>query len=128
MKKVLFLIVVAVLIVGGGAFYFFHNKSQTTTTSSLKIMEIEPVVINLADGHYIRIAVALGYSGDENELREKLPVINDILITTVGAMTSKELVSPEGKELLKENLLLKINSALSEVKVKNIFYREFIVQ
>ena len=128
MKKVLFLVVLAVLAVGGGVFYFLHNKSQTQTISSFKIMEIEPVVINLADGHYIRIAIALGYSGDENELREKLPVINDILITTVGAMTSKELVSPEGKELLKENLLLKINSALSEVKVKNIFYREFIVQ
>ena len=55
-------------------------------------------------------------------------MINDILITTVGAMSSKELVSPEGKELLKENLLLKINSVLTKTKVRNIFYREFIIQ
>jgi flagellar FliL protein len=91
-------------------------------------MEIEPVVINLSDGHYIRMAIALGYVGEESELKNKLPAVNDILITTAGAMSSRELISPEGKELLKENLLLKINSVLSGVRVRNIFYREFIVQ
>ena len=129
MKKFLLLLFAVTIVVGGGgAFYFHQKKNHASTSTSFKIMEIEPVVINLADGHYIRIAIALGYNGDESELKNKLPVVNDILITTVGAMSSKELVSPEGKELLKENLLLKINSALLNVRVRNIFYREFVVQ
>ena len=128
MKKVIFLLLITALIGGGVAIYFYQKKSETSIINSFKIMELEPVVINLADGHYIRIAIAIEYSGDEEELRNKLPVINDILITTVGAMSSKELVSPEGKEVLKENLLLKLNSVLTKTKVRNIFYREFIIQ
>ena len=131
MKKfLLFLLAMFVFVGGGGVlFYVLHNVEEGQITSnSFKIMELEPIVINLSDGHYIRIAIALGYTGEETELKSKLPAINDILITTVGAMSSKELISPEGKELLKENLLLKINSVLSGVHVRNIFYREFIVQ
>jgi len=132
MKKfLLFLVVVSIFAGGGGVLFYFLQKGkseQQDISTSLRIMELEPVVINLSDGHYIRIAIALGYTGDESELKNKLPAINDVLITTVGAMSSKELISPEGKELLKENLLLKINSVLSGVQVRNIFYREFIVQ
>ncbi|GAB6076230.1 flagellar basal body-associated FliL family protein [Desulfurobacterium crinifex] len=131
MKKfLLFLLAVFVFVGGGGVLFYVLQKGEDEqkTAASFKIMELEPIVINLSDGHYIRIAIALGYTGKESELKSKLPAINDILITTVGAMSSKELISPEGKELLKENLLLKINSVLSGVQVRNIFYREFIVQ
>jgi flagellar FliL protein len=131
MKKVLILLLVVATVAGGGVLFYViqeGKKDEQKTAASFKIMELEPVVINLSDGHYIRIAIALGYTGEESELKSKLPAINDILITTVGAMSSKELISPEGKELLKENLLLKINSVLSGVQVRNIFYREFIVQ
>jgi len=131
MKKVLILLLVVAMVAGGGGLFYVvqkGKKNEQKTATSFEIMELEPVVINLSDGHYIRIAIALGYTGDESELKNKLPAINDVLITTVGAMSSKELISPEGKELLKENLLLKINSVLSRVQVRNIFYREFIVQ
>ena len=131
MKKVWILLLVVATVAGGGVLFYViqeGKKDEQKTAASFKIMELEPVVINLSDGHYIRIAIALGYIGEESELKNKLPAINDILITTVGAMSSKELISPEGKELLKENLLLKINSVLSGVQVRNIFYREFIVQ
>ena len=131
MKKVWILLLVVATVAGGGVLFYViqeGKKDEQKTAASFKIMELEPVVINLSDGHYIRIAIALGYTGDESELKNKLPAINDVLITTVGAMSSKELISPEGKELLKENLLLKINSVLSGVQVRNIFYREFIVQ
>ena len=131
MKKVLILLLVVAMVAGGGGLFYVvqkGKKNEQKTATSFEIMELEPVVINLSDGHYIRIAIALGYTGDESELKNKLPAINDVLITTVGAMSSKELISPEGKELLKENLLLKINSVLSGVQVRNIFYREFIVQ
>jgi len=73
------------------------------------------------------------------EAKKELTVYEEFLPKMLNEEETKKLlqniideigsiVSPEGKELLKENLLLKINSALSEVKVKNIFYREFIVQ
>ena len=131
MKKVWILLLVVATVAGGGVLFYViqeGKKDEQKTAASFKIMELEPVVINLSDGHYIRIAIALGYTGEESELKNKLPAVNDVLITTVGAMSSKELISPEGKELLKENLLLKINSVLSGVQVRNIFYREFIVQ
>jgi flagellar FliL protein len=132
MKKFLLSMLAILIFAGGGGILFYvlqkGGENEQKTAASYKIMELEPIVINLSDGHYIRIAIALGYTGEESELKSKLPAINDILITTVGAMSSKELISPEGKELLKENLLLKINSVLSGVQVRNIFYREFIVQ
>ena len=131
MKKFLLSMLVILVFAGGGGILFYvlqKGEDEQKTAASYKIMELEPIVINLSDGHYIRIAIALGYTGEESELKSKLPAVNDILITTVGAMSSKELISPEGKELLKENLLLKINSVLSGVQVRNIFYREFIVQ
>ena len=131
MKKVLVFLLIVAMIAGGGVLFYVvqqGEKDEQKTADSFRIMEIEPVVINLSDGHYIRMAIALGYVGEESELKNKLPAVNDILITTAGAMSSRELISPEGKELLKENLLLKINSVLSGVRVRNIFYREFIVQ
>ena len=58
MKKVIFLVLIIALIGGGVAIYFYQKKNETSITNSFKIMELEPVVINLADGHYIRIAIA----------------------------------------------------------------------
>ena len=131
MKKFLLFLLSVFVFAGGGGILFYvlqRKKDEQKTAASFKIMELEPVVINLSDGHYKMCIRDRGYTGEESELKSKLPAINDILITTVGAMSSKELISPEGKELLKENLLLKINSVLSGVQVRNIFYREFIVQ
>jgi flagellar FliL protein len=129
-KSILLLSLLFLVIAGGVAIYYLNHKGKQgkQETVLVEIEDVEPIVINLADGHYVRMTISLGYTGDKKELEKKLPMINDVIITTAGAMTSKELLSPEGKELFKENLLLKLNSALSDASIRDVFFKEFIVQ
>jgi len=112
-------------------------------------------IINLAEPggrRYIRISVVLefvppaehteakpaaeGEGGGENPAVEafttainaKLPMINDSVITLLSSKSFDELYTSEGKEILRLEILEKVQSMMPEDKILGVYFTEFVVE
>jgi flagellar protein FliL len=56
-------------------------------------------------------------------------IIDDALVTTLSSRSSSDLLKPDGKELLKNDLMNNVNHALhDEEKVVAVYFTSFIIQ
>lgn len=64
------------------------------------------------------------------ELTGKVPMINDAVIKILSSKRAEQVLTVEGKETMKEELIEAINDAIGyeEPPVVNIYFTEFIVQ
>ena len=65
-----------------------------------------------------------------HHVSERIPMLRDAILTLLSSKAAEEVLSREGKELLKEELIEVINEALEleEGPVVDIFFNEFLVQ
>ncbi len=85
---------------------------------------------NPIENRYLRIACAIEYRGGEEqaaELKKREIQIKDIIITTVTSKSRMQLLSENGKELLRREILNKINE-VADKPIQNVFFTEFLVE
>jgi flagellar protein FliL len=156
-KKVKILAAVACLAVAAGAAYTLGSKAapapaagageSTTTTiliqklgcatpstdeAPIGTVTLPSMSINLADGHYLRVTLALGMCDDalvptpEEFLSDASPA-RDIAVETLSGRTMAELTIEQSRTLVKEDLTAKISAAYpGEVYV--VYFVEFVMQ
>lgn len=94
------------------------------------IVEMEPINVNLAEGHYLRIAVALGLS---SEVKLKEPeefdkaAASDVVLGTFSGMAMADLTSAEGREKAREHLLEALEPHYG-TEVVHVYFTEFVMQ
>lgn len=103
-----------------------------------QVVSLDPVIVNLLGTgkmSYARIAVALGIhnnSPGSEIFREDVmvPKIKDELLSTVGQMTPTDLLHPESKDQLKQQIRKFVNSLLEKGsgEVVEVYFTDFIVQ
>lgn len=143
---VLFLAVVAAGVWASGLLDPSEVEAESSPTASTKapppdvteVVSLDPVVVNLLGTgkmSYARIAIALGIHnaapGSEVFRREVMvPKIKDELLSTVGQMTSADLLRAETKEQLKSQIRKFVNGLLhkDEGEVVEVYFTDFIVQ
>ncbi len=110
------------------------KKDETKGTANFGDTYVIPKMdLNLGnpiENRFLRLAVAIEYrGGDEqmNELKKRDPQIKDIIITTVTNKTRMQLLSENGKELLRREILNKINE-VADKPVQNVFFTEFLLE
>ncbi|PMP65338.1 MAG: hypothetical protein C0190_06920 [Thermodesulfobacterium geofontis] len=141
-KKLLFLLIIGIGIIilagsviavlstfkGGGG-----EKAKEKSPKEVVIYSMEPIVVNLFDPtgkRYLQIRLALELKDKkmEEEIKINEPKIKDIIIGVLSTKTPEEVLQPEAKNLIKTELLQKINSALGEEAVSNIYITQYIVE
>ena len=111
-------------------------------------------IINLADPsgrRYIRINVVLEFrpeiapeaqstkakgesqatdpnQGLKDDINQKLPLINDVIITLISTKTFDMLYTAEGKEQLRQDIMNGINARIPEHQVIAVYFSEFVVE
>lgn len=114
-------------------------------------------IINLSDPSgrkYIRLTVVLEFnpetsageasesaSGDHGEgegvdpnaaqmekINARMPLMDDIVITTLSTKSFDDLYTADGKESLRKEIQEAINTRLPELKVISVYFTEFVVQ
>jgi len=160
-KGKLIIIGVVVVVLAAGA-YIVGTKSAapaesagsdvstTTTTIALidgcveephhgaphTLVDLPQLSINLADGHYLRVAVSLGIcadvvfpidhvTGEPSELKTA-PAL-DIIVATLSGLSMEHLSTNEGRDEAKEELKEKISEMYRGV-VYEVFFLEFVMQ
>jgi flagellar FliL protein len=111
-----------------------HGEAGAASPGHLgKIYPLEPFVVNISDrerDRFLKLKTEIELSSSEvaAELDQRLPQIRDLIISLLGAKSFDEVRTIEGKNFLREEMLLRINSLLVTGKAKSIYFTEFVVQ
>lgn len=153
-NKILILLTGLVLLImmgmGVGLFLMWNKLSNLNTTgtssgdqqaenpSSVQtvmgpVFSLDTFIVNLADkdgNRYLRVTMDLELSDGlaAEELEKRLPKIRDSILMILPAKRFEDISSAEGKILLRNEIIEKLNSFFAKGRVGNIYFKEFVVQ
>lgn len=118
---------------------FIVNLSTSSTYLRIKLLvEYDMKVLAAAGGHAAGESSegGGGHGGGSGPaplpgiLGERNPMIRDAVITLLGSKNAENLLSPDGKEELKEELIDAINEAIGSEDpiVVNVYFMDLIIQ
>jgi flagellar FliL protein len=109
------------------------GAAAPTTTSPPKpgeMVEIPTMSVNLADGHFLRIGLALQLvKGEASAEWQKLhgPPVRDLMITVFSGKGIQELAQPEGREKVRQHLLEAVREHEGDA-VMSVYFTEYVMQ
>jgi len=125
-----------------GAAWFLMSKAKAEPgqkapppPAAKEVMHLEGFVVNLADPAgecFLRVGIDLGV--ERAAAREKeaaaLPTaqVRDAILRVLTTYHSDDLLAPEGKLKLKQELLKSVQAAVPELGVREVYFTDFLVQ
>jgi flagellar FliL protein len=114
------------------------HAGATEVATHGPVQNLEPITLNLADGRFLKVGLALQLAeveGGGHGGGEELPSAKalDIAITHLGSYTMDELSSPKARELVKKKLSGQVAAAYvdpetHEPLVTKVYFTEFVMQ
>ncbi|NOY52950.1 MAG: flagellar basal body protein FliL [Deltaproteobacteria bacterium] len=148
--KLIILLVTALMVLGGGGFgvYQFVLKKPVENveanvpekTPKEKVDEVvgtmyplQTFLVNIGDeeeNRFLKTTLTLELDNDavKDELDKRIAQVRDIILLQLSTKRFSDVRTVDGKYILREELLDKLNSILITGKIKNIYFTEFIVQ
>jgi flagellar protein FliL len=146
--------VVALLLAIGGAFFMvkaLSGSGQSAAGSAEKTGKQEAavseeqhsvgvlysfekaVIVNLAETNaerYLKLEITLELENAKirKEIETRLPQVQDLLISVTSTKTLEDVSTTSGRNMLRQEMIDKINSLLTAGRVLNIYFTEFVVQ
>ncbi|HHN65537.1 MAG TPA: DUF4366 domain-containing protein [Nitrospirae bacterium] len=146
-KSKLLIIVALVLILGGAGGFFAYTKfiapKGEAKTEEVKkeadlvqeeeplLFSLEPFVVNLSDrGRFLKVSLKLELIDKRYEklAEARVPQIRDAIITLISSKSAESISTPEGKFQLKDELLMRANTATGRDIFKNVYFTDFVMQ
>jgi flagellar FliL protein len=121
-----------VLLLGGGAagsyFMFFKKKSEpeAVTYEPGAVVSLDAITVNLADGHFLKISIALQASAEAAEEPNGSKAL-DLVISQFSNKSVADLSTNESREEQKKELVEKVKEAYEE-EVYDVYFTEFVMQ
>jgi flagellar FliL protein len=145
--------ILTLALAGGGGFaaFKYFRKGSTAKTEGhasssekakkareaiLSTLNLDPFIVNLADREevrYVKASFKLGLGGEKEaeELGKNsvfLAATRDAIISLLTAKKSEEILTPEGKDALRKDILKKVNTLMPKGKVEEVYIVDFVVQ
>jgi flagellar FliL protein len=125
-KKKVIIIALLVLLLGGGGYWFFLKPSGPTPPPKAGIVvALDPVQVNLADGHYLSIGIALQLVDGVAEADGSKAL--DAVITLYSGQNIDDLIKPKVRSDLQKQLTTQI-AKLYEKEVMDVYLTQFVTQ
>ena len=151
MKKLIVIGVVLLVLLGaggGGAWWWMHRAEAAEPAGQEKkaeaaidpsdtgVLGLDPFLVNLADKdspRFLRATLRLvvGPKKQAAELNEDDVAkarIRSSVLELLTEQTSDKVVTPEGKAALKKTIVERSSKILTEGKVTDVLFSEFVVQ
>ncbi len=151
---VLVLAVVVSMAAGGGAVYFLLGPASAEPAEDAQPTEeaggeaaqeaqaadlaartysLEPFVVNVqgeAYPRYLKVTIDLQADSPETvaEIESHLSQIRDAVIVLLSSRRLEDITDFEGKAVLKEDLLDRLNALLDRGRIEAVLFSEFVVQ
>jgi flagellar FliL protein len=140
-KALLFIALAVALAAGGGGWYFFFGRKTVAAKNDapkpVTILHLDNFIVNLADTDrdaYLRVGIDLGVTGpakakpSDGKTDAPVPEIRDAILSVLSTYHSSDLLTPGGKNQLKENLITALNGKVPGLGVRDIYFTDFLVQ
>ncbi len=110
---------------------------QYVEPKNLVAVPLKPIIVNLADPsgeRYLKVDIVLVEAGSHKKKKEgeentlQQAIIRNTIIDILSSKTSTELLTNEGKQALRKELVKAINKALNANIVRKIYFTSFIIQ
>lgn len=136
-SKKLLLIALVVIVAGvGGAVYAMRRPAGEVPASKRGLVAFDPFVVNLADPggmRFVRVTMQVVVTDEKSATRipEELVVFKEArsaILEILSQQKANDLVTIEGKQALKRAIVLRLSKVITETKVLDVFFSEFVVQ
>ena len=149
-RMLLFMITGALLVFAGAGGYFAYTKfmnkppaeisseeqqpkDQKLSLSMGEVFPLEPFVVNLADPkgkRYLKLKIELELDSPKmvEIVTRATPKLRDAVIIMLTSLSFEEVMTPEGKIRIRDELQNRFNQILRPYKVKHVYFTEFVVQ
>jgi flagellar FliL protein len=134
-KKLMIIVIAAVVLLGGGAgayFMFFTGDKEVPPAKKGAVVAMESALtINLADGHYLKLAFTLQATEEAGEAEIDNAEAIDIAIEKYTGMEIAELETEKGRHAAKAELLEEIEKVynVDDVHViMDVYFTQFVTQ
>lgn len=129
-----------VVLVGGvfGALYYFNNAKKAEQSHAARppvsaLWPMEPFIVNLLDNQgerYLKIIMQIEVSDPlaVAELEQLKPKLRDNILDLLTAKTYAELMEPGGKQRLRDEIAMRLNSYLVKGKILKVYFTDFVIQ
>ena len=138
-RKPLMIVLVAVLVVvlAGVAAWFFLLRDKGDTTGAPEpeptptlvagaVLDVDAVSVNLADGHYLRLGLALQLSDDVTADPDPARAL-DLAIALYSGRSVDEVSAPATRDQLKGQLLAQLQEAYGP-EVMDVYLTDYVTQ
>lgn len=148
-KLVLFIVLPILLLIGGGAGAYFsglldpligaekpvegEQTAEAEVTPSV-YYEMPEMLVNLNTGKrrsaYLKISISLELAGQEHldQINTVLPRIVDTFHVYLRELRVEDLGGSAGMQRLREELLVRVNAAAHPAEVRDVLFREMLIQ
>jgi flagellar FliL protein len=94
---------------------------------------LDPFIVNLSDEdgrRYIKATIQVAFydAVAPPEFQRRLPQARDMLLTLLSSKTFADVRTPQGKAVLRDEIVGRLNTVLNEDAVKAVYFTDFIVQ
>lgn len=149
-KTMLYVIIGVVVLLAAGGGYFAYTKfiapppaidaetlekaKKEAENAVGEMYELEPFVVNLSDPkgkRYLKVKITIELEGGP-EIIEKAdkakPKMRDMVILMLTSLTFEEVMTPEGKLRIRDELHERFNHVMRPNRIKGLYFTEFVVQ
>ena len=131
--KAAIIILALVCSVAGVAVFVFELGPMKNGKAATSLVPVGELVVNLADVNevrYLKTEIVLEVRGqtgeaEENEVKTR---VRDAIIGILGAKKFSDLIKPDGKLILKKQILAAVNERLGETEAVDVLFSEFAMQ
>lgn len=150
---IIIIALLVLLLIGGGLAAFLlldsddeiaapaptQGMTAQASARSSNMLSIGPVypmeqfIVNLlseSGSRYLKVTLDIELDSEKlaAEMDAKHSAIRDIIIRILSAKTYEEISTLKGKDRLKDEIVSKINEILTDGRVRNIFFTDFVIQ
>jgi len=125
-KKLIIIALVLVAALGGGGWFFFLKPGgEEAAAKPGEVAPLEPIQVNLASGHYLRLGIALQLVEGAHEVDGSKAL--DAAITVFSGRAVAEVNQPETREHLREELVHHLEEGYHH-EVIDVYFTEYVTQ
>jgi flagellar protein FliL len=124
-KGKLIVIVLVLLLVAGAAYVFVLKPKGDSAPKPGDVVALDPIQVNLADGHYLSIGIALQAVEGVKEVDGSKAL--DATIALFSGQAIDDLLKPKDREHLKEQLEGRLEK-LYDDEVMDVYFTQFVTQ
>ena len=112
-----------------------NEESQTPPLESSIgfLYPMNPFIVNLVDdegGRFLKVRFEMELSDKElvSEVEKRMAQLTDSVIILLSSKSYQEIASYEGKEQMRHELVIRMNSFLETGSIERLYFTEFVMQ